>query len=71
MSRRFDIQDATGVTMRKSPVGVMYVVQPTTPTNGQSGYGTGCVWVNTAGTVGTVFYVNTGTKTSSTWTNVV
>lgn len=71
--RRFEPQDATGVIIRKAPIGVMYIIQPTTPTNGQAGFGHGCVWINTAGGsagAGTTFYVNTGSNTSSTWTAI-
>ena len=68
MSRRHEIQDATGVVMRVPPYGVMYVILPTTPTASQAGFGHGCVWVNTAGSTNTTFYVNTGSNTSATWT---
>ena len=68
--RTHTLQDATGVFNRVAPLGAAYVVKNTTPTNGQPGFMTGCFWVNTAGTAGTIFYVNTGTSTSSTWTSV-
>ena len=65
--QRHDIQDATGVVVRKPNVGIMQVVSATTPTNGQAGYGPGCLWQNHSGSAGTVLYVNTGTNTSTTW----
>jgi len=68
MSKRHDIQEATGVVMRLAPVGVMYIIASTTPTASAAGFGHGCVWVNTAGGANTTFYVNTGTNTSATWT---
>lgn len=68
--RRQELQDATGVILRKPPVGVLKQIATTTPTNGQAGFATGCVWVNTSGTAGSIYYINTGTNTSSTWTNL-
>lgn len=42
-----------------------------TPTNSAAGYQPGCIYINTAGSVGSLVYVNTGTLASSTWTNIV
>jgi hypothetical protein len=68
--RRQELQDATGVALHNPPDGVLQVYQRVGPTNGQAGFAVGCIWVNMAGTIGGILYVNTGTKTSSTWTNV-
>ncbi len=37
------------------------------PTNSIAGYQPGCLYVNTAGTIGTVLYVNVGTLALSSW----
>jgi hypothetical protein len=71
MSSRFKRQDATGVILENgAPDRKLYVAATTTPTNGVAGYEVGCVWVNTAGSASSIFYVNTGTRTSATWTNL-
>ena len=71
MAKRYELQDGTGVVMHRAPEGNMYVIGTTTPTNGQPSFGYGCVWVNLNGgnaAAQTTYYVNTGSKTSSTWT---
>lgn len=70
MSRRHDIQDGTGVVERLAPVGELQHWARTTPTNTASGFATGCIWHNIAGTVGSVLYVNVGTNTSAIWVNI-
>lgn len=70
MSRRHELQDATGVLASIRPDGFVDVVKRTTPTNTDAGYATGCLWRNLAGTVGSVLYVNVGTNTSATWVNI-
>ncbi len=68
--RTHTIQDASGVIVRHAVDGVVDIVARTAPTNGQPGYATGCLWRNLAGTVGGILYLNTGTKTSTTWLNI-
>ncbi len=70
MSSRFKRQDATGVVVADSVGNKQYVIAATTPTNSQSGFQVGCFWINTAGAAGTIFYVNTGSATSTTWLNI-
>ncbi len=41
------------------------------PTNAIVGFAPGAVFLNFKGTTGTLFYVNTGTNASATWTNVI
>lgn len=41
------------------------------PTNGKQGWAPGALWINFLSSgAGTCLYVNTGTFTSSTWTNI-
>ncbi len=70
MSSRHRKQDATGVMMHDGLFPV-WVTLPQAPTNGQPGFQVGCFWQNTAGSVGSLIYVNTGTTTSATWTNII
>ena len=71
MARRQTLQDGTGVMLSKPPVGISYTVLATTPTNSIPGYHVGSIWINTAGTIGSIVYVNTGSATSTTWTNIL
>lgn len=41
------------------------------PTNGIAGFAPGAEFRNFKGSVGSLLYINTGTATSATWTNVV
>ena len=41
------------------------------PTAGLAGYEVGCLFVNTAGSPGSLLYINTGTTSSATWTNII
>lgn len=41
------------------------------PTNGIAGFAKGALFINVKGSVGSLLYVNTGSSTSATWTNVV
>jgi hypothetical protein len=70
MSERHRIQDPTGVFYSIDANLIGWTVSTTTPTNSKSGYLIGSVWVNKTGTAGSIFYVNTGTATSTTWTNI-
>lgn len=42
----------------------------TTPSNGVAGYAKGCLWINDQGSAGSLLYINTGSTTSATWTNL-
>jgi hypothetical protein len=70
MSRRHDVQDATGRLVYLPGRGTLQAWGSTVPTNGQTGFAPGCLYQNLAGTAGSVLYVNTGTFTSSTWLNI-
>ena len=41
------------------------------PTNSITGFAKGALFINFLGTVGSLLYVNTGSSTSTTWTNIV
>lgn len=41
------------------------------PTNAIAGFAKGALFINYKGSVGSLLYVNTGSNTSATWTNVV
>jgi hypothetical protein len=41
------------------------------PTAGVGGFAVSCLFLNFKGSVGSLLYVNSGTNTSATWTNVV
>lgn len=41
------------------------------PTNGIAGFAPGANFYNFKGSLGSLLYVNTGTVTSATWTNVI
>ncbi len=72
---RRDIQDATGRAEFLAGVGWMRAYgtkdQPT-PTDGQAGFGPGCLWQNpyAAALSGTALYVNVGTSAVSNWLNI-
>ena len=68
MSHRINLQDATGVYLYVPNVGIMGIVGSGAPTNGQAGYGTGCIYNRTDGGSNTSIYVNEGSNTSTTWT---
>lgn len=70
MSERHRVQDGTGVISSYGANTIVDVIQNVAPTNGKAGYAPGCSWRNTAGTVGTTFYVNVGTALSSDWLTV-
>lgn len=71
MSSRHNLQDATGVITRHPVKGVTSVQSAVAPTAGKAGYATGCQWTNLKGTLGGILFVNTGSNTSATWTNIV
>jgi hypothetical protein len=41
------------------------------PTNGIPGFGPAAIFQNWKGSLGSLVYVNTGTVTSATWTNIL
>ncbi len=41
------------------------------PTNGVAGWGVGAIFQNFKGSIGSLIYVNTGSVTSCTWTNIL
>ncbi len=65
--RRHTLQDGTGILASKPPVGTLIIYQTAAPTNGQTGFATGCIWINTSGTAGAILYLNQGTASSTTW----
>jgi len=67
MSRRFDVQDATGDLIYCGDYGELLHWSSAKPANGTFGYSPGCTWRNLTGAAGSAFYVNVGTKTSSVW----
>lgn len=67
MSRRNDVQSADGVIASASPLGKTLVSQYAAPSNSQSGFAKGCIWLDMLN--GAVYY-NSGTTTSSTWTSL-
>ncbi len=74
MSRRHTVQDATGVIVEKMPLGTLIVTQPGTPSaqgfTSANGFAIGCLYINTSGTIGSLLYINSGSATSATWTNI-
>ncbi len=74
MARRHTVQDATGVIVEKMPLGALIVTFPGTPSNqslnSANGFAPGCIYINTAGAVGSYIYINSGTATSATWSNI-
>ncbi len=70
ISSRFKRQDATGVVIDNEPLGKLLVYGTVAPTASAAGFQTGCLYVNTSGTVGGLLYINTGSNTSATWLNI-
>ena len=72
MSRKYTphYADQKGSHEEKMGVGILRAVAATTPTASAAGYAIGCTWQNTAGTAGTILYVNIGTSSSATWLNI-
>lgn len=72
MSRRHDIQDPTGIIARvPGGKGALLAWGDAAPTASIQGYAPGCIFINAAGTAGTLVYVNTGTFASSTWVAII
>ena len=70
MSKRFHVQDNTGVLHEHDTKGHLFAWGTAAPTAAAAGYSPGCLYINTAGSAGSVLYVNTGTKASATWLNI-
>ncbi len=70
MSKRHDVQDATGRIEFISGRGTLQAWGVGVPSNSAPGFAPGCIYHNVAGTAGTTFYINTGTVTSATWLNI-
>ena len=78
---RFDINNSVDRLMFKEGYGHMlaFPTRPGTsstattgvPTNSIAGFAPACLFLNFKGSVGSLLYVNTGSNTSATWTNVV
>lgn len=71
MSRRHDVQDATGRIEYISGRGTIQAWGVGAPSNGKTGFAPGCIYHNVTGTTGSALYVNVGTFTSSSWTLIV
>lgn len=41
------------------------------PTASAAGYQKGCIFINSAGSVGSLVYANTGTTSAAVWTNIL
>ena len=65
MSKPVVLHDATGIIMSVPGVGILEAYGTTVPTNGSSGYATGCIYHKTNGGANTSIYVNEGSSTSS------
>lgn len=63
MSKPLVLHDGTGTAVR-TPSARLIVHGTTVPTDGASGYHTGCLFIKTNGGDGTALYVNEGTATS-------
>lgn len=71
MSSRFKRQDATGVIAEDGgPDKKLLVTGTAAPTASAAGFQKGCLYVNTAGSAGSLLYINTGSTTSATWLNI-
>lgn len=79
MSRRHDVQDATGRIEYLAGRGTLRAWSSDTganntttgvPINGVTGFAPGCIFQNLKGTAGSVLYVNVGTFASATWLNI-
>lgn len=67
MSRRRDIQDATGRLQYLAGRGTLEAWGTGAPTNSATGFAPGCIYHRVDGTANTALYVNEGTFSSSSW----
>lgn len=66
MSHALNIHDGLGIIAKDPAAGILLAYGNTVPANGARGYAPGCRFTKTNGTsIGTVEYVNTGTKASA------
>lgn len=71
MSKRYDLQSNAEKRNFYIPgLGYLLAWDTTTPTNGLANFAPGCIFQNVAGSVGSLVYVNVGSKTSATWLNI-
>ena len=70
MSRRHDVQDATGRIEYLSGRGTLEAWGTGAPTNSVAGFAPGCIYHRGDGAAGTALYLNEGTFSSSTWVPV-
>lgn len=73
--RRPDIQSGIGEGTSLSGIGEMFTYDKVAPINGQVGWGTGAMWVNTVGVPGTILWTNIGSNgfgsnATSQWINI-
>lgn len=71
MSRRHDIQEATGRIEYLSGRGTVEAWGVGAPINGATGFAPGCLWHNVTGGANTSAYLNEGTFTSATWVPIL
>ena len=64
MTHSLDLHDGTGVLATIPGLGIIQAAGDTVPSDGASGYATGCLFQHTNGGAGTSLYVNEGTNTS-------
>jgi hypothetical protein len=63
-----------GILRDTDPTKFLFAAGPGTPTAlslPAAGYAPGCLFINTAGSIGTLVYANSGSATSATWTNIL
>ena len=65
MSRRHEVQDATGVISSAPGVGILHAFGDEVPADGAVGYATGCLFAHIDGGDGTALYVNEGDATDA------
>lgn len=62
--------DPQGKILEVPTIGIVFASQNAAPTASLAGYAPGCIFINTAGAVGSFVYVNSGTLASATWSNI-
>ena len=65
MAGRHKLHDATGVVASNDNGDFLIVAGTSVPTNGASGYATGCLYLKTDGVAGTALWVNEGSNSSA------
>ena len=64
MSKPLNKHDGTGIISQDPAAGILDIYGTTVPSDGASGYATGCTYRKIDGGDGTAFYINEGTKAS-------